>query len=268
MKKIKKNWKKIISLALVAIIGTFTLGSLTTFAIRDTKTISATEFSRGTLDDKGVHVPSKQSLYTKEAFGCKGLCVEPDFEFHGTYDVYYYDANDKFLKSDKGIVGNYTADKEFNLAKYARIVIHPDISANEDADEYKIGYFEVYGIASDVKITVDKDQNYLYQDSVNLYKNASSNGENKTSENIFVFGENGEAVYKKYDIYVSFGEASSVDFINSAGVKVFASDNFYSEDTFSNWKKFSVTVLDDSIFESFTVKIPSSSECYIFGYNG
>lgn len=279
MKKFKKNWKKILSLGLVIVIGMAAIGGIAGFAARDTRTIPSTSFSRGGLDDKGIHVDTKQSIYTKEAIACSGLTIEQDFESHATYDVFYYDVNDSFLKADKGLYGKYTVDSDLFLAKYARIVIHPEIPADADAKTYSIGFFEVYEIANDLKITVDKEQKYLYDDSVNFYDDSKvyEVGDGlKSTTDIVLFDKNGDVIYDNYDIYIpitSSGASYKIVLTASDG-SVWTPDvshGFQTEKIIGDWLKVSFNVSDyigAEDYISFKFQVPSSvSGCYVFGYN-
>ena len=170
---ISKKTKSIISgILLVAIIaGVLALAG--SFLGKDTKTISSTEFSVGGINTQGNYVESKTSIYTKDMFECQGLSIEPDFEATGTYQVFYYDSQKNFIdstikyNSDEGV---YKKGNTFGEAKYARIMITPDVPTDDDGKEvedFKIRFYEVVGYANDYNITVDKKQNFsLYSDEL------------------------------------------------------------------------------------------------------
>ena len=147
----KVSFKKVFGLILLLLVVVTVVGSITAYKSRDTKTISSTEFSRGGLDESGEYVKTDKTLYTKEMFECKGLKITQDFESNLSYRVYFYGYDEKFLTfSDRF----HKENKEFDVpsyAKYARVVLIPD--GDED-----ISFFDVYGIANDVEITVSKEQ--------------------------------------------------------------------------------------------------------------
>ena len=290
MRRFKKSWKKILSLGLVIIIGISAIGGIAGFAARDTKTISSTAFSRGALDENGMYVKTKQSIYTEKAFECIGLCIEQDFESHATYDVYYYDYDGKFLESRKGLTGTYSEDYAF--AKLARIVIHPTIPEDETENDFSIKFYEVYGIANDFTIKVNKNQEYLYEDSINLYNEDKASTDKscrdtatgdwstntlydvngaKTTEKIEVFDENGKAVYEKYDVYVKFSIPAKTDLHvclgDSDGTVVKRFDKALREINDEGWVKFTFEIPGDVEFEHLRITMPSDADCYIFGYN-
>ena len=161
----KFKWKNILSFVLVGVLLVASVAGLGAVFNRDTKTISSTAFAVGGINEKGNYVESKTSIYTKDMFECQGLSIEPDFEATGTYKVFYYNANKNFigatdeLKAEDGV---YTKGDTFAVARYARIMITPDIPTDEDGveeAEFKIRFYEVTGYASDYKISVDKKQN-------------------------------------------------------------------------------------------------------------
>ena len=281
MKYFKKNWKRILCIALVCVISLGVLGGIASFATKDTKTISASAFSRGGLDENGKYVNTDKSLYTEEAFECIGLRVEPNFEANLTYDVYYYDYSNRLIESKLGLTDVY--DEDFPLAKTCRIVIHPEIPADVKEKDFKIGFFDVYKIAKQLTITVNKNQEYLYSESVNYYveENATQGmklaveGENvltfedvnmKISEEIAVTDK-----YEKYDIFVCCPKATTATSLGvvatSADVVVY--ESFYEMEDLEagEWCKLSVEIEDFEEAEYIRVSIPKDATCYIFGYN-
>lgn len=281
MKYFKKNWKRILCIALVCVISLGVLGGVASFATKDTKTISASAFSRGGLDENGKYVNTDKSLYTEEAFECIGLRVEPNFEANLTYDVYYYDYSNRLIESKLGLTDVY--DEDFPLAKTCRIVIHPEIPADVKEKDFKIGFFDVYKIAKQLTITVNKNQEYLYSESVNYYveENATQGmklaveGEKvltfedvnmKISEEIAVTDK-----YEKYDIFVCCPNATTATSLGvvatSADVVVY--ESFYEMEDLEagEWCKLSVEIEDFEEADYIRVSIPKDATCYIFGYN-
>ena len=144
---------------------------------KETKTLSPGIFSRGGLNENGEHIITNQTIYTKEAFACEGLRIEPDFEFKGTYDVYYYNADMGFLESRSGLTGIH--DEDYPLADYARVVIKPDIktlAAEQGIKEkdFKISFYEVRSYAKELDITVNKAQDKSEIRTENLYKDSEA----------------------------------------------------------------------------------------------
>ncbi len=281
--KFKKNSKLKTILCTVLILATVVVlgAGVMHLTKNDTKTIGASAFSVGALDENGKYVESKQAIYTKDAFECIGLRIEPDFEAKLTYDVYYYDYNEKLLEVKSGLTEVY--DEDFPLAKLCRVVIHPAIPEGETAKNFKIDFFEKNKFAKELKITVDNNQKYPYSDSVNLYiaENAqlgkTFNGDansvlltddasSKVSEEITVTGD-----YDYYDVFVKKTEASSklaVVIASGEGNTILARELAdLSNVSDGEWCKITISVPDFENEAYLLVRMPSASECYVYGYN-
>lgn len=161
-RKIKIKWKQLLAgiLAFLAIAGSVV--GIAALATKNTKKVSALSFSRGSIDGEGNYEKSTTSIYTEDFIECQGLTIEPDFKASGTYQVFYYDSNKSFLGVTEKINaddGMYEKGDSFVLAKYARIVITPDASANtEDGEDFKIRFWEAAKYAREYTITIDKKQ--------------------------------------------------------------------------------------------------------------
>lgn len=299
-KKIKKNWKVILVTVLSVTVVFGAIGGLATMFGGESEKISASEFSRGGLDENGDYVSTKQSIYTKDMFNCIGLRVVPDFECNSTYDVYYYDYNGNYIDSRLGLEGIY--DEDFPLAQAARIVIHPEIPEDTDSEEFEIGYFEVYDIAKDFKITVDKDQENKYSASLNYYSEDQVT-KNKTffngtdfdvskfdSTNLVELTGTGSPMkvtnkiavdgsYAYYDVFVQIdGEnvRRPIAAMFGADGKCITDDGEYVYDTkdVSNiddptWIKLTIEVPELESYDGvhLMVTLPEESNCYIYAYN-
>lgn len=120
-----------------------------------TKKISPSVFSVGTLDTVGEFKKSETQLYTKELLECQGLSISQDFESESTYEVFYYRADKTFIGSTGRLTGDYEKS-DFENAKYARIVLTPVLKDGKT----KITFFDIYGYAKEIKISVLKDQTF------------------------------------------------------------------------------------------------------------
>lgn len=141
---------------ILLVIGAVIFGCVKIFG-NETKTISVTEFSVGGLDEFGEFERNDRALITKEMFECRGLTVEPDIESTSTYKIFFYNMDKEFLESTSATSGVYSGEVPV-AARYARVMIIPAIPEGEDAERWKIGFFEKFGIANDIEITVDKKQ--------------------------------------------------------------------------------------------------------------
>ena len=151
----------------ILLLGGVVLGIGTLFT-RDTRKISPLSFSVGGLDPtNGEYVRTSLSIYTKDVIACDGLVITPDFETQGTYQVFYYDGDGKFL-GVSGVMrasdGEYKKDDAFLCAKYARIVITPTLTASsfaEEDKESKIYFWEAVKYAQGYTVAVAKEQRVI-----------------------------------------------------------------------------------------------------------
>ena len=288
----KKRWRSVISVILVVAIALGACGAIVSFAKSETKTIGAGAFTRGALDDEGNYIESNQSLYTKDAFLCQGLRVVPDFESLVTYDIYLYDYSDNLLAVEKENKGIW--DKDYPLAKTARIVVYPEIPEDVKVSDFKIRIWEIFKYANDLSITVDRDQN-MYEttnlfndDSIVIYDNSSTGHVVGKPLTFTDSGVNGVRVLALdiddsmgfYDIFVkaSDGEvlgvfASICD--GSTENKEFGTVlcNSYPEILElgsyedGSWVKCTLDVPARFQGGCLIVKLPMRAECCIYGYN-
>lgn len=167
----KKDWKNLL-ITIVVVILTLTLVSgVTTLFKADTKTIHPV-FTVGGIDEtNGEHVDTEGSIYTKDAFECKGLAVQLDFDSHVTYQAFFYDNLDNYISAspvyDQGAELDVPED-----AVYARLEVTPiweeinvdeeadtDTEADEDAEpENVIKWYDVSKYANQLTITVLNEQ--------------------------------------------------------------------------------------------------------------
>lgn len=284
----KINWRRVLSFVLIIALVMAAVGLIVHVVNDDREEISSlTAFSRGSLDSTGKYVDVKTSIYTEEAFGCRGLRVEPSFEFIGTYDVYYYDYDGKFIEAKRGLQGVY--DEDYPLAKLARIVINPELDSGDD----KIPWYSVTTLAKKFEITVDKDQTWIY-DTANLYDDAKA-----LYDYNFYMGADGSDVANttgdvylplvefegckvseeiplvegcgKYDIYYRFTELTDMYTFNVVATsegKILKSVIKHSLSAeIGEWIMVTIEVPNDETADHLRVRMANCAECYIFGYN-
>ncbi len=168
MAKMKKKTRNILSIILVALL---TIGAgfgIYSIVSTKTKTISPTIFSVGGIGNDGNHTKNKLTLYNEDYIECQGLRIERDFESTVKYDIHYYDVVENYLGSVSCSEDNYVISEDYANARYCRIVIKPQ---NRTKD---ISFFETYSIAKQLKITVDKDQDYINKHNVFNYEYTNS----------------------------------------------------------------------------------------------
>ena len=178
MRKLRRklNLKSILSATLVCALLVGSVFGLTSVLGKKEKRIAPLAFSQGSLNNKGIYVESKTSIYTKDLFECQGLTVTPDFEAEGSFQVFYYDENKNFIGATErlsAIDGVYTKGDTFVFAKYSRIMIIPEVPTDENGvkkDDFKIRFYQVTGYARDYTITVNKVQNFKINNLVVIDK--------------------------------------------------------------------------------------------------
>lgn len=126
---------------------------------QETTKVSASAYSVGGLNTNGKYKESKESIYTKNPIGCQGLTTELNFDATVKYQIFFYGQEDNFLTSTNVLTTSYTGCPK--LAKFCRIVITP----NDDKD---IKWYEIRKYANQLKVTVDRNQKFLYEK--NLYE--------------------------------------------------------------------------------------------------
>lgn len=160
----KGSIKSILLAVLVGILIIASISGIVALFSRETRSVSSLSFAVGALDDDGLYTSDKTSIYTKDWIACQGLCIEPDFEAKGSFQVFYYDERKQFLSSTELIDaqgGVYKKGSDHVLAKYCRIVIKPEpIDENgEYLADFEIHWYETAKYAGQYTITVNRDQN-------------------------------------------------------------------------------------------------------------
>ena len=293
MKRInfKRDWKKLLGVVLIVAAVVGIAGALISNDRKDMVSISSSEFEVGSINAlTGEHEEDVQSLYTSKAFNCQGLRIAPEFEFTGTYDVFYYDYNEHFIEAKLGLKGVY--DEDYPVAKLARVVLHPSIPADETESSFEISWWEESSFASLVDVSVSKNQNWIYQ-TVNLYNKDNVQkckdlstfevGEAYTViDSAEISGSNNrvpihltDAInigeYTKFDLYYRYDVQYSG---NSIGI-VATNNNIITAKEISkasdarpgDWVKVTLSVPKDTNSTHIRVRLPGDIDCYVYGYN-
>lgn len=160
------NWGGIIGVVLIVVLAVGVIAGISAVQNDKTKTISSTEFSVGGVDINGIYAPDvKDSIYTANLIKCDGLTVSPDFEATGTFQVFYYGPDEKFVGSSPVLQasdGKYERGTAYPFAKYARVMITPDLTSS---DSDNIPFYDVLKHAVKYTVEVNKSQDYKYEDS-------------------------------------------------------------------------------------------------------
>ena len=149
----------IISFVLAAVLLIGSVVGISAIANKETKTINSLSFKVGGVDDSGNYKKTTASIYTKDFIECQGLKIEPDFEANGVFQVFYYSSDKSFIGATEKLSaksGTYEKGDTYAFAKYARIVITPE--PTNDEDEIKIKFYNVSKYANEYTFTVNKNQ--------------------------------------------------------------------------------------------------------------
>lgn len=151
-----KNIIKNIALALAGVAAITAVGfgvkTIVDYTKDDLKQISL-NYEVGNLGADGKFVDNEGTLYTKEAFGCYGLQVKPDFDSTVNYQIFYYDILDNYISSTSSLSDGFSGESPVNGA-YARIVIEP-----RNDEDGKISWAEKIKYPSQLTVKVNKNQN-------------------------------------------------------------------------------------------------------------
>lgn len=162
MKSKTKRTFKIVGLVLACFVAlgllSFVIKAIVDYTKNDLKEISP-KFEVGNLGSDGKFVDDESTLYTKEAFACKGLQVKLAFDNEINYQIFYYDDLDNLISSTSKLDSAYS-DKV--LATHARLVIIP----TNDEDN-KISLTERFTYPKQMTVKVAKNQDLKYVNAGN-----------------------------------------------------------------------------------------------------
>lgn len=174
MRRGRLRWKNLLTAVVAVVVLIGAISAIASIAGRKSTAIRKSSFSIGALDEDGAFREYNQAIVS-DYFECQGLTVEPTDKASGTYRVFYYTEDKKLLsKTDEmnPMDGVYEKGDDFAIAKYARVMITPDIPADEEGSDFRILFWEVVGYASGYTVTVDKQQKFLYTADKNILRDA------------------------------------------------------------------------------------------------
>lgn len=157
--KTKQTLKQIVSILLLCCVGFGAVVGISAISKKlnsDDKTIHPT-FSVGSITSAGKGDSSdKSSIYTKDAFECKGLKVELDFDATVSYQAFFYDELGNYISNSA--TEKYDESEDLSAviptdAVYARLVVTPD-----DDEDGEIKWYEVSKYSSQLTVKVLRDQ--------------------------------------------------------------------------------------------------------------
>lgn len=157
--KFSEKTKNILkSVACIALVAATVLGVASLFSHKkdDLKEIKPV-FSIGGLSESGKYVEQDNTIYTKEAFECKDLRIDVDFEKTITYKVFFYADSGEFISSTEELTENFVSAVPGG-ATHARVLITPDWKELEIVknDEKVIKWYEIAKYAGQLTIKTAK----------------------------------------------------------------------------------------------------------------
>lgn len=257
--KSKSLWKKIglgVLAGVVLIGAVFGVTALFRKAEEETQKEISPSYAIGGLTEDGAYLETKESIYTKDAFECKGLNVKLAFDNNISYRIFFYDYGDNFVSSTSKLTTNYDEDVSI-FVKSARIVITP----NEDS---KISWYEKSGYAKQLTISVDKDQDSvpktyeLNMANIDLIDGMINGSTWKSSGSVSVVCQSG-----MIDLD-NFGKYSTMTIYNTNGYKMylaFLTEEPVLEEKVSFSIGHSLVTTEES---SVTFNIPSDAKYFVY----
>ena len=115
------------------------------------KTLHPT-FVRGSLDEQGQDVETRQSIVTQKYFECRGLEITRDNKSTVSYEVFFYNVELNFISSTGALDKNYDGVDMPSNAIYARIVVTPSTASD-------LSFVDVWTYAAQITIKVSRNQN-------------------------------------------------------------------------------------------------------------
>lgn len=191
----------------------------------------------GGLTAYGKYAETKESIYTKEAFKCDGLYIEPEFDATITYQVFFYDGLGNFISSTASLEGYYTDEIPAD-SSYARIVITPKWDKDE---EKKINIFQVNKYAKQLNVKVSNESREYVTEFNEI---ALTDATNFTLDSGCYYGKDGSRVeFSSYTSYIFVASKSCKFYMESSEAAV-QYVIIKSDGTANRYQKYDGTWLD------------------------
>ena len=119
--------------------------------MRGPEELSGAAYSIGLLDESGDYQKGDTAIYTRKAITVKGLTCTLAKDAKITYQLFFYDAKDKFISASGELSEDFDGTDIPKNAESVKIVITP----TEDEDG-KVSLVEVLGYAKQLTVTVNR----------------------------------------------------------------------------------------------------------------
>ena len=155
----RMSTKQLISLILGILLTMGCVFGAVNFFGADTRTISPSAFSVGGLNASGEYVDQESTIFTEDLIECQGLTITPDLKTTSYYKVFLYGHDKQFIESTEALRSIYKLTN--TSAQYCRIVIYPQNTTEDDAT---LNFFDIWGVAKEFKIEVNRKQSFKVKD--------------------------------------------------------------------------------------------------------
>ena len=160
----------VIILSLLLVFGA--VGACVSIFGVEKRDVFITEFAVGGVDAEGNYEKRNDTIYTKNLIECQGLEVEPNYDSDISYQIFFYDNHKRFIESTEILTDIFNTP--IATAKYCRIMVIPTPGDDVAEDEFKIGYFDVWGYADDFTVRVNKKQDFNLADVFAVCKSSKN----------------------------------------------------------------------------------------------
>lgn len=176
MKRKNKVGKKCLLIILILSVLLSVSAVTVKYAGKETKTISASSFSVGSIDtETGNFQKDDTAICTKEAFECDGLTIKRDFNSSHEYQIFWYNIDQLYIGSTDVLNENFNDDNIPEIAAFARVVIYPSSvdKQGKEIEDFSVNLFDVPSIAKKFTIKVLTDQTNNCPDLMEMAKTHS-----------------------------------------------------------------------------------------------
>lgn len=146
--------KWVIAFVLIALL----IGAVTVMGIAlnkqiTTRTLGASAYSIGTIDEQGVQAKDTANIYTKDFITVDGLKIKLADKAEIQYKVFFYGENDKqekeFISATEYLTIDFDASTMPANAKFVKIVIDP-------LNDAEVSSIEKGGYAKQLEVTYNR----------------------------------------------------------------------------------------------------------------
>lgn len=159
--RVKNKWISTIAGVLVLVLAIGAVVGLTSIGSEDKTTVTSLSFSVGGISTQtGKGINTSTSVYTEDRIACQGLSVVPSFSCSSTYQIFFYNEDDVFVRATEVRSDTFDASAIPAGGRYARIVIYPSTldENGKQIEDFKIHLWDVRSIVKDFEITVNETQ--------------------------------------------------------------------------------------------------------------